>query len=109
MRQRAIRFMFPAAALALVLLAVPATAQNFIVTSLTDTGTGSGNAGDLRYCITQVDAYNATSAATSITFQPGLTGTINLTNALPIVTQFRGLSINGAGANITIDGGSTGN
>ncbi len=97
------------AVLALPLLVPFATAQNFTVTSLTDTGTGSGNSGDLRYCITQANAYNATPSATSITFQAGLSGDIDLTSALPIVTQSRGMSINGAGASITIDGGSGGN
>jgi hypothetical protein len=52
--------------------------STYVVDSLTDTGTGSGLAGDLRYCVT-----NATSGNDTITFAPSLTGTINLESALP--------------------------
>src|SRR6266851_2430864 len=56
---------------------LPVCAQSvFIVDRLTDTGEGSGLMGDLRYCIT-----NGTSGQDTITF--GITGTINLTGALP--------------------------
>src|SRR4051794_6678231 len=44
--------------------AVPAA---FTVNALTDTGAGSGSAGDLRYCLTQA---NATIGADTINFDP---------------------------------------
>src|SRR5258708_4960578 len=52
----------------------------YTVDRLTDTGAGSDLAGDLRYCITR-----ATSGEDTITF--GVTGTINLTKALPDLTK----------------------
>jgi hypothetical protein len=60
------------------------------VDRLTDLGQGTGLTGDLRYCITQ--AQNGDS----ITF--GVTGTINLTRALPDLTQ--SISIEGPGADL---------
>ena len=61
--------------------ALPAWGQStYVVDRLTDTGDGVGLNGDLRYCIT-----NATSGLDTITF--GVTGTINLTRALPDLTQ----------------------
>jgi hypothetical protein len=51
----------------------------FTVDRLTDLGQGQGQAGDLRYCIT-----NATSGHDTITF--AVTGTIELTGALPDLT-----------------------
>jgi hypothetical protein len=62
----------------------------FTVDHLTDDGMGSGLAGDLRYCLT-----NATSGQDIITF--GVTGTINLTGALPDLTA--SVRIAGPGAN----------
>jgi parallel beta-helix repeat protein len=59
------------------------------VNSLTDTGAGSGLAGDLRYCIT-----NATSGNDTITF--GVTGTITLESALPALDA--SVAIQGPGA-----------
>src|SRR6266404_1409199 len=50
--------------------------STFTVDRVTDTGQGSGLAGDLRYCVTQ-----ATSGQDTIAFS--VTGTINLTKALP--------------------------
>ena len=64
--------------------------QTFTVDRLTDTGEGEGLAGDLRYCIT-----NATDGDT-IRF--AVTGTINLTGALPDL--IRSISIEGPGPNI---------
>jgi hypothetical protein len=64
--------------------------STYLVDRLTDTGVGSGLAGDLRYAITQAvdgDAINF-----------GVTGTINLTGALPNLTH--NISINGPGANL---------
>ena len=52
----------------------------YIVDRVTDTGAGSDLAGDLRYCITR-----ATSGQDTITF--GVRGTINLTKALPDLTE----------------------
>jgi len=63
----------------------------YMVNSLTDTGTGSGLAGDLRYCITQ-----ATSGRDTITFKQGLTGTIQLQNPLPTLNA--SVDIQGPGA-----------
>jgi hypothetical protein len=62
----------------------------YLVDRLTDTGAGSGLAGDLRYCITQAvngDAINF-----------GVNGTINLTGALPDLAH--NVSIQGPGANL---------
>jgi hypothetical protein len=74
--------------------------STYLVDRLTDTGVGSGLAGDLRYCVTRA---NANPPNNTITF--GVTGTINLTGALPTLTH--GISIEGPGANlVTVDGGS---
>lgn len=78
--------------------------QNFVVSNLADSGAGS-----LRQAMLDANAYNASSSSTSITFQPGLSGTINLAGMLPFVSQARGVSIDGAGASIVIDGGSSSN
>jgi predicted outer membrane repeat protein len=75
----------------------------YTVNLLSDTGMGSGNEGDLRYCITQANA-NA-DASNAIVFQRGLSGTISLQGAEPTITK--ALTIKGPGAAlITIDGGS---
>ncbi len=67
---------------------LPVWAQSvFVVDRLTDTGEGEGSMGDLRYCIT-----NAVDGDT-IVFE--VTGTINLTRALPDLT--RSISIAGPG------------
>jgi hypothetical protein len=58
----------------------PAT---FTVTNTGDTGTGSGNSGDLRYCIAQS---NATTGPNTINFT-GVTGTIVLNSPLPVITH----------------------
>jgi hypothetical protein len=63
----------------------------YVVNSLTDTGAGSGLAGDLRYCITK-----ATSGSDTITFASGLTGTITLQSLLP--TMKASVAITGPGA-----------
>lgn len=78
--------------------------QNFVVSNLADSGAGS-----LRQAMLDANAYNASSSSTSITFQPGLNGTINLAAMLPFISQARGMSIDGAGASIVIDGGSSSN
>jgi parallel beta-helix repeat protein len=63
--------------------------SNYTVNALTDTGAGSGLAGDLRYCIT-----HATSGNDTITF--GVTGTIQLESALPALNA--SVTIQGPGA-----------
>src|SRR6516164_10925062 len=58
----------------------------YTVNATTDTGTGSGTTGDLRYCITQATA----AAGNSINFDTTVFGTpqtITLTSALPTITQ----------------------
>ena len=75
---------------AVVIATVPALAQQtFTVDRLTDIGEGEGLTGDLRYCITQA------GDGDTITFD--VTGTINLTRALPDLT--RSINIEGPGAN----------
>jgi hypothetical protein len=70
--------------------------STYLVDRLTDSGDGSGLTGDLRYAITQ--------AVDGDTINFGVTGTINLTSALPDLTH--NISINGPGANLlTVWGG----
>jgi Calx-beta domain len=66
--------------------------STFTVNSLTDTGTGSGLTGDLRYCIA-----NATSGNDVITFAQGLTGPIKLERTLALNTS---VAIQGPGASL---------
>ena len=62
--------------------------------SLGDTGTGSGNSGDLRYVITQADQ---TTGDNTINFS--VTGTITLNSALPDLSNTTGvMDIEGPGA-----------
>jgi hypothetical protein len=71
--------------------------STYVVDRLTDTGAGSGLVGDLRYCMTQ-----ATDGDT-ITFGDGVTGTIQLTDALPFLTH--NISIEGPGPDLlTVSG-----
>jgi hypothetical protein len=75
--------------------------STYTVNALTDTGAGSGQTGDLRYCVT-----HATSGNDTITFAPGLSGTIQLQSALPTLNA--SVDIQGPGAQvITVDGGSS--
>jgi hypothetical protein len=70
--------------------------STYLVDHLADDGVGSGTSGSLRYCITNAVDGDA------ITF--GVTGTINLTGALPGLGH--NISINGPGANLmTLNGG----
>jgi hypothetical protein len=78
----------------------PAT---FVVNALTDTGTGTGDHGDLRYAITQS---NATPGPNTISFDSSVTGTISLTGELPALTQDVAIQGPGTGS-LTIDGGNT--
>jgi hypothetical protein len=66
--------------------------STYTVASLTDTGTGSGLTGDLRYCIN-----NATSGNDTITFAQGLTGAIQLHSTLALDAS---VAIQGPGANL---------
>ncbi len=68
--------------------------STYTVNALTDTGTGSGLSGDLRYCLT-----NATSGSDTITFAQGLTGTINISEYTPLPTLNASVAIQGPGAN----------
>src|SRR5262245_15095336 len=61
-----------------------------LVDRLTDVGEGKDLVGDLRYCLTQ--------AQDGDRIRFGVTGTINLTRALPDLT--RSISIDGPGANL---------
>jgi hypothetical protein len=74
--------------------------STYMVDRLTDTGTGSGLAGDLSYCIDH--------AADGDTINFGVTGTINLGfNSLPALTH--SIDIEGPGAaQLTVTGGATG-
>ena len=94
------RIVISVAVVCIALALLPATkrvsANNFIVTTLNDSGLGS-----LRQAI--LDA-NANPGADTIIFQAGLTGTITLTTGqLPIITE--NLTINGPGvAVVTVSG-----
>jgi hypothetical protein len=57
----------------------------FMVTDLGDAGNGSNLQGDLRYCITHANAN--TDPINQIVFQPGLTGTIGLTQGGLSITK----------------------
>src|SRR5207244_3396254 len=77
----------------------------FTVNSTSDTGTGSGSQGDLRYCLTQA---NADAGKNTIRFDHDLFSspqTIALTSALPAVTD-NNLTISGPGAKLATISGS---
>jgi hypothetical protein len=77
---------------------VPST---FTVVDLGDAGSGSGLMGDLRYAINTANS-NA-DLSNRIEFQPGLTGTITLTQGKLVVTK--SLEISGPGADLlTVSG-----
>ncbi|MEW6127681.1 MAG: HYR domain-containing protein [Acidobacteriota bacterium] len=70
----------------------------YTVDNLGDTGAGTGTTGDFRYCLSQA---NAAGGSNTINFS--VTGTINLSSALPAINN--DLTINGPGANaLTING-----
>ena len=72
----------------------------YTVNSLGDSGTGSGTSGDLRYCITKANLSSNNTIAFSVN------GTIQLTNALPALSE--NVTITGPGAtSLTIEGGGT--
>lgn len=104
--RRPAQFVLALGLLGLSLGALPApavsAAMTYTVDALTDTGTGSGTTGDLRYAITQVDA----GAGTGDTINIMATGTIALGSTLPTLTK--PVTINGPGAALlAIDGGCT--
>jgi hypothetical protein len=72
-----------------------------MVVNLGDAGAGAGFAGDLRYCI---DTANANADLSNrIVFQPGLTGTVRLTQGALTITK--SLEIDGPGAGqLTVSG-----
>src|SRR5262245_18571028 len=73
----------------------------YTVNALTDTNTGVGTTGDLRFCITQA---NADGQADTIDLS-GLSGTINLVSGELPITTTQPLNITGAGSTkVTIAG-----
>jgi hypothetical protein len=76
----------------------------YIVDGLTDTGIGSGNTGDLLYCLTQANA-NGTTSDNTILF--GVSGLINLTATLPDIANDLTITVPGNGG-VTINGNSLG-
>jgi hypothetical protein len=75
--------------------------STFTVIDLGDAGSGSGLQGDLRYCIATANG-NA-DPSNRIVFQPGLTGTISLTQGVLTVTK--ALEIDGPGQDLlTVSG-----
>ncbi|MGI8858490.1 MAG: putative Ig domain-containing protein [Thermomicrobiales bacterium] len=88
-----------ACVVALSLHAERVAAAGYTVNALTDTGTGSGTTGDLRYAINQVNAGAGTGDTITIT----ATGTIPLGSALPALAK--PVAITGPGAaTLTVDG-----
>src|SRR5262245_20546880 len=73
----------------------------YTVNALTDTNTGSGTSGDLRYCIAQA---NAAAGADSIVFDAStfaIPSTITLKSGSFSITE--ALAISGPAAKVTID------
>src|SRR5262245_23102986 len=67
----------------------------YTVNALSDTGAGSGDSGDLRYCVSRANE----AGDDTITFQAGLAGTIVLTAGLLTLTDTSGATtITGPGA-----------
>jgi hypothetical protein len=80
-----------------------AAALTFTVNTLADSTSGNTSTGSLRDGLNAVNA--ATDLANTITFQPGLSGSILLTAPLPLVLN--NIVIDATGATIAIDGAST--
>ena len=86
-----------------------AGATVYTVNSTTDTGTGTGNAGDLRYVINQADA-DTNSEGSVITFDPTVFAslqTITLGSTLTLSPPSGPIVINGPTANVVISGNGT--
>src|SRR5579859_3462626 len=77
----------------------PCAADVFTVTSTA----GDASAGSLGAAIL---AANAAGGANSIVFQSGVSGTITLTSALPVITSNVAIDASGAGAPVAINGQS---
>src|SRR6516225_8011232 len=79
--------------------------STFVVDSLTDTGSGSGLTGDIRYCIAQAD--QSANAGSTITFSAVLSGsTVTLTQGQLIISD--AMTITGPGASsLTISGNNS--
>jgi hypothetical protein len=77
----------------------------YVVNSPTDTGSGSGLTGDIRYCITQAD--QPANAASTITFDSALSGsTITLSHGQLVISDT--MTITGLGASsLTISGNNS--
>ena len=73
---------------------------SLIVNSLTDTGTGSGFSGDLRYCITFANV------GTNDTIDLTVPGTINLGSSLPALAENTTIE-NTSGGTVIINGGGS--
>jgi hypothetical protein len=94
----------PGGSLGTFQVAIPRT---LVVNATTDTGTGSGDSGDLRYCISQTNA-DITNTTDQIIFDPVIfasaqkialnLGQISITNAVSII---------GPAAKVTIDAGKS--
>ena len=67
----------------------------YMVNALSDSNSGSGTTGDLRFCMTKAAA---TAGTHTISFSPGLTGTIKLKSALPDMLSGTTLTLTGPGA-----------
>jgi hypothetical protein len=89
--------------LALSSITRDALALTFTVNTLADTTSGNIASGSLRDGLNAVNA--TTNLVNSITFQAGLTGTITLTSALPLILN--NVVIDGTAATIAIDAVST--
>ncbi len=76
-------------------------ANTYTVNATTDSGSGSGTSGDLRYCITQANS----NPGSTINFSVAANSTITLgSNMVPIQTN---MTINGSGSSgLKIDGNS---
>ncbi len=85
------------------------TPAALVVNALTDTGAGTGDAGDLRYCIAEA---NARTGADTITFDPAVFGsgaTITLTSGTQLVFSDTtgSTTVTGPAAGVTVSGNNT--
>jgi len=85
----------------------PINPFTYTVTATTDFGDGSGQTGDLRYCVNQVNTNASEGFPQTIQFAPSLAGhTITLTGGpLELEPRSGTITINGGG--VTISGGGT--
>src|SRR5262249_55540987 len=79
--------------------------STYVVDSLSDTGTGSGLTGDIRYCIAQADL--SANAGSTITFDTALNGsTITLSKGQLVISDAMTITGPGAGS-LTINGNNS--